>query len=406
MHLCLNLIVKNESKNMLRCLESFNKIKYRNEKGQLEEAVKAIAITDTGSTDDTMKIVQEWIKKNKKLGGIQSKPWEGPAFHFAINRNLSLEYAYKVIEENKKPSETWYILFTDADNLIHPMIKDEEIILPGGLDKDKYYCDFRTGNSHFSGNLMVKYQPEKGWCWIGGVHEYLTHKDASVSSDKVNTLWMDARCEGFRSQNDLKYVRDVKYLRELIAEAKKYKERKVKGVYEEEEAASLVRYHFYLAQSLRDSAFGMEKQSEEAYLKRAEMGDWAQEVYVSYVEAFKQRLLRKGKMDMKGASYLEKAINTDPERLEAPHYYIKYLNSEKRFNQAWMLAKGLLKCEKKDGKLFMESHIYDHAFLDEAGVSAFYAGNKVMAKLLFEKVLPKVHESQRERLLNNIKHCS
>lgn len=401
MRICLNLIVKNEEGNIIRCLESFNKIKFRNAKGELEEAIKAIAILDTGSTDKTIELVENWVREKGKEGGILSKPWKENYFHFAINRNLALEYAYEVIHDRKG----WYILFTDADNMIQPSKEGEEIIIPADLDKDRYLCEFRTGGCHSTGNLMVRFDKGKGWCWIGGVHEYLTHKDPQISSDILPGLWMDARCEGCRSQNEFKYVRDVKYLKTLIAAAEKYKVRKVKGIYEDEEASSIVRYHFYLAQSLRDSGLDMEKQSEEMYLKRAKMGDWFQEVYICYIEAYKRRLLRRGKVDRKAALYLEKAFDTDPERLEAPYYYIKYLNAKKRFRQSWNFCKPLLKLEKDLTKLFVESYIYDYAFLDEAAVAAFYGGDKQIAKLLFEKILDRAPEHCKQRINTNIALC-
>lgn len=403
MDICLNLIVKNESSNIERCLNSFNRIKYRLPTGEIKEAIKAIAIVDTGSSDNTIGLAEKWAASNHKKGGVLNRPWKEDFFHFSANRNIALEYAYATIEGNRKKGDNWYILFTDADNLIHPPEGEDEIVLPP-LTMDKYMCPFRNGGLSFPGNLAVKYDPGKGWIWVGAVHEYLTVRE-ECTSGYLTCLWMDARCEGFRSRNEFKYLRDVKHIRLLLEKCQEYKEREVRGVYEDDEAANISRYSFYLAQSIRDSGFGMEKQAEDAYIARAKMGDGYQEVYVSFLEAYKQRVKRKGRVDKKGASYLEKAFDTDPDRLEAPYYYAKYLNNKRRFNQAWNFCKPLLGIQSAENKLFTESYVYDYAFVDEVGVSAFYTKDNPQAKPLFEKALAKAPASQRDRILSNILLC-
>ena len=76
------MIVKNESSVIQRCLD------------QLVGIVDYISICDTGSTDDTVSIIQQWITRNKKDGNIEN----GTVHHhiwknFGHNRTLSARSA-------------------------------------------------------------------------------------------------------------------------------------------------------------------------------------------------------------------------------------------------------------------------------------------------------------------------
>ena len=54
--ICLNMIVRDEERNMPTCLES------------AKHFVDAIAIVDTGSKDNTIQFIQNFMKKNKIKG--------------------------------------------------------------------------------------------------------------------------------------------------------------------------------------------------------------------------------------------------------------------------------------------------------------------------------------------------
>nr|WIL05552.1 glycosyltransferase family 2 [Pithovirus mammoth] len=410
MKICLNLIVKNESHVIERCLDSLNNLYFSSPSGDLRHAVEAVAILDTGSTDTTISQISTWIEKNGKKGGVKSQPWTEPFFNFSINRNHALDYAYEVLEKISKKKDNWYILITDADNLIFSTEGNEKKIILPELQADNYLAQLRRGVAHYDGTFLIRFKPEQGWEWHCGLHEFVSAKE-DVTTERLSCLWVSSGCEGFRSQDSLKYVRDVKLLRGLIERIEKFKKREVRGAYEEDEIAQHDRYCFYLAQSLRDSGsdLGSEKEAEKAYLKRAKLGGWKQEVYVCYVEAFKLREKRKGKPDPIGLDYLGQAFNIDPERLEAPYYLIKALNSEsfKRFHQSWHFAKPLLSKKKPEGCLFIEAHVYEYAFFDEASVSCFYTGEKKLAKAMFEKQLqnPKLPSHHHDRIRGNIRFC-
>src|SRR5262249_24987812 len=71
----LCMIVKNESKLILRCLESVRPI------------VDYVLIEDTGSTDGTQTIIREWLARVGLQGEVYNEPWRD----FAHNRSSVLK---------------------------------------------------------------------------------------------------------------------------------------------------------------------------------------------------------------------------------------------------------------------------------------------------------------------------
>jgi glycosyltransferase involved in cell wall biosynthesis len=74
--LSICMIVKNEEKNLQRCLNSI--------KRTLDEGLAELIIVDTGSTDKTMEIAKEYTKR------VFFHPWNG---NFSDMRNKSISYA-------------------------------------------------------------------------------------------------------------------------------------------------------------------------------------------------------------------------------------------------------------------------------------------------------------------------
>ena len=80
MGICLNMIVKNETKNLERLFASVYKY------------IDHFIISDTGSTDNTIELIYELGKLYNIPGKVVSHPWIG----FGPNRQLVLEAAMAV----------------------------------------------------------------------------------------------------------------------------------------------------------------------------------------------------------------------------------------------------------------------------------------------------------------------
>ena len=91
--ICLNMIVKDEAANIGRCLAS------------VMPFIDCGIIADTGSSDDTIKIIKNWAKNKGKVIEVA----EGPFLNFSQARNMALHQA-------RTSSLEWdYLLLIDAD---------------------------------------------------------------------------------------------------------------------------------------------------------------------------------------------------------------------------------------------------------------------------------------------------
>jgi glycosyltransferase involved in cell wall biosynthesis len=189
--ICLNMIVKNESQVIEKCLASAKPL------------IDYWVIVDTGSDDNTQEIVKKCLKGIP--GELHEKPW----VNFAHNRNEALALA-----KNKGD----YVLLIDADEILQ--ISDD-FSLPV-LEKDLYYIPVReVGLAEFKRNGLIN--NHLNWNWQGVVHEDLICAEMKSSEtlkgivNLCNTNPKDA--SGRSKQSDCeKYLRDAENLEKALKE--------------------------------------------------------------------------------------------------------------------------------------------------------------------------------------------
>src|SRR5262249_34053903 len=118
----LCMIVKNEARLILRCLESVRPL------------VDYVMIQDTGSSDGTQDIIRRWLDQNNLPGEVFEEPWQD----FAYNRSLGLARL-------RERSEIDYALVIDADDVI---VFDDGFDPKGfktRMDADLYHVLIRLG---------------------------------------------------------------------------------------------------------------------------------------------------------------------------------------------------------------------------------------------------------------------
>lgn len=297
-------------------------------------------ITDTGSTDGTQDLIINFFKEKKIPGSLFHNEW----VNFGVNRSLSIQNAF-----NKSD----FILLFDADDYF---VGDIRKCIPKILDKDSYTLTLSTCPGFcYKRPILVSNRNIK-FFYEGVLHEYLTSKEKFT----VEHIKGDYHIHGGTLGNDnAKYARDAIVFENALANLK------------EDEKHLLHRYTYYLAQSYRDA--DQTNKAIEAFLNRATLGGWNQEVYVSYYEAAKL-FLKKEELE-KALFYALCAHDILPIRLEALRLAVGILRSQKKYTMGYILLKSV-NPSFLDGDihsyLFCHRYVYDWEISYETTLLSFY----------------------------------
>jgi hypothetical protein len=315
------MIVKNESHII------HNTLKNICEKIQISYWV----ISDTGSTDNTKKIIKHFFKKRKIAGELVEHEWKD----FAHNRTKALECAF---------NKTDYILVFDADDKIEGTIN-----LPH-LTIDKYLLKF------YNYQRPLLFTNRKKWFFTGVLHEYLDSDEIRTETVMEGKYHIISGRTGNRSKNPNKYLDDANTL---------------KNAYEIEIREYLKsRYAFYCAQSFRDVINDAKiDDAIEWYEKCLQLNGWVQEKYCACIELGE---LYEKKNDMKYIYYWSKSCEYDSERIEGIVKLAKAFQEDDNHvmvNTIYHKWKNYKICSNK---LFIEQKLYNYELEYLNSISAYY----------------------------------
>lgn len=365
--ICLVMIVKNESKVIKRCIDS------------VKDFIDYWVIVDTGSTDGTQKIIQDIMEEYDIPGELYERPW----VDFGHNRTESLNYS---------KGKADYRLVIDADDIL---VVDEGVNPFLNLDKDSYKIRIRLNSLSYYRTQLVR--GDQDWKYVGVLHEYIAGPSGvQLVEDFIEGAEMRASVSG--------HNRDIKGKDKYYNDALIF-ERALLVTPKEELPIDLERrYVFYMAQSYRDA--GMHQRSIEGYQRRADLGGWAEEVYISKYWIARLKNATSSSDEEIINAYLE-AWEYRPIRLEALYHLIKFLGSKKRYALAFALSTIGMKTGPCQDILFVEDDIWKWRMPDEYSVLAYYNGNPQEAhrttKVIIDspgfKTLP---QADQDRILKNM----
>jgi glycosyltransferase involved in cell wall biosynthesis len=256
------MIVKNESKVLKRLIDScINIIDY-------------YVIIDTGSTDDTIELLNKLLKKKK--GEMHQRPW----VNFGFNRTELMALSYGKAD---------YILLADADNEYIIRNFDKNVLV-----SDYYYLKYE-GSLSWMNIFIVK--GDIHWYYKGHVHEYIVVNGYS-NGGCIDSIKIIHHGDGGNPNRD-----DIKILLNAIKE-------------DPDDA----RNYFYLAQSYKD--VGDYANALIYYKKRILMDGWNEEVFYSLYQSGLM-LYNLGEID-KAIITLMNSYNYRPSRFE-PLYFIGWI---------------------------------------------------------------------------------
>lgn len=352
MKVCLVSIVKDESHVILRMLES------------VRNYVDEYVIVDTGSSDDTISICENYFKEEKVKGEVFSRPWK----NFGHNKGEALAIA-------RKHSSCDYLMMIDADNFIEGSFK-----IPDSIDKDGYYVKHKYGdgtNFFWRKQLFKRVKP---WTYKGVLHEHpFLEGDNNIGFIYGDYFFTETH-EGARNKDLVKkYESDIKVLLE--------------GLKDEPDNA---RYMFYLGQSY--ICLNNFKEGAKWYLKAAKSSSWDEEVCVSYYRCglayMELREFNKAK------KCLYEAFKVRPSRLESMYILIKYYYEKGEFEEGYQAGQLIKSFEVSDDTLFVEQDVYEWKIFDLLSLCSYYSERFDEARNYYE-LMKNVPKEEMERYNNN-----
>jgi glycosyltransferase involved in cell wall biosynthesis len=331
--LCLNMIVKDESAIIERCLEA------------AAPAIACAVVCDTGSTDDT----RERVAASLAARGIPCEIHGIPFGDFSTARNRALDLA------RASALAYDYLLLVDADMELE--IADADF--RAGLRAAAYRVRQHNGLSYWNARLLHREAPAR---YVGATHEYLA-VDAPVEA-LAGIAFAD---RGDGSSRAVKVERDLALLRAALASA-----------------PGDARSMFYLAQTLRDA--GRHDEARDWYRRRIDAGGFDEEVwYAMLMHARCCAALGDGVGFVDGCL---SAYEFRPSRAEPLADLARYYREAGQHETAMLYVEAGEQIPYPAGDvLFVDDAVYLHAFRHETSVSGYYCRNPARRRAAREAVL-------------------
>lgn len=366
----------------------------KDEEHVIERMLKTVApildyytIVDTGSTDNTKKVIKEFFDKKGIDGQILDRPFD----NFENSRNYAMEMC---------KDKTDYSMWIDAD---------EELIVDKSFNKDKLDKDLYMVNTHIGSMKYTRnevWNNKKGFKWWGPVHEYIVPTDKNITSGILEGVNVNVHMDGasWKSDTSQKYKKHADMLEEYLV-----KDRSPRWV-------------FYTGQSWHDSASTKSKTENDERLRRSSHyfrervstndGYPEERYYAQYRVGVISKMLEEPWSETK--KELLKAYSIDPLRGESIKVIIEHYQKIGEWNLAYIYSHfGYSKFHNNSPYpkrlLFVEETIYRWKFLELHMNSLFYMkdikGAKKLANELGNILKKESHlfkDIDKQRIGNNI----
>ena len=324
--LILLLMIKNESAIIERCL------------AHATPYVDAIAILDTGSTDDTVERCEAYLSKRGKPYQVETEPFQ----NFGKTRTASFKVAQRLCGRLEWDPTTTYVLAVDADMVIRP----QPAFFQYPLTANGYNLIQENGHMKYYNTRLMKCA--HSWTCVGATHEYWSGDPTEKIPYEV--FYIDDKNDGGCKAD--KFERDVRLLTEdLQADPKNG------------------RTHYYLGQSLKD--LGRFDEAIEMFKKRIELGGWVEEVWYAHLQIGRC-------YDHKGDEHMmeywmNRAFDFHPTRAEPLYHLTKYFRERSQHWKAYhYYLKGRHILYPSNDVLFVEKNIYEGLFDYEDTILSCY----------------------------------
>jgi hypothetical protein len=341
----------------------------KNEESVIERALRSAipfistyVIVDTGSTDRTKEIIRTTMADIS--GIVVDRPW----VNFGANRSEALALCDAYMD--------WAIML-DADDTLAGVVPPADTWTNPAIGG--FLISIQHGNIHH--NRIQIFRTKIGWRYEGAVHEFPTCDNATVAILPPET-YMETRCEGSRSTDNQKYLKDA-----LLLEAELLKNVTHRTI-------------FYLAQSYRDA--GISDMAIKNYQRYIDLsGGWVQEYYMSIVN-----ILELTTEPTTQLALTWRAIELCPDRVEAPYTLVhKHRNTGVPLTQQhYAIARAVTNRTVSRTHLFANPALYTWAMDDELAIVAYYTGHfRESYEAAMRCAMTAPESYMRENALKNVK---
>lgn len=334
-------MVKNESAIIRRLLDS------------VKPYVDGVVIYDTGSTDSTISIVNEFLESTEMPGKVYSELF----VNFGVSRTSSFLKCQKWVHEmGWNANQTWALLLDGDMALNGPIQPPTDIKIAGVSLKQK------NGSLIYTNIRLIRCS--ETWVCTGATHEAWSCPSGKDVQTLSSPILLDYNDGGSKSD---KFERDARLLLEDLSEN-----------------PLDARTHFYLGQtymSLKDY-----KQAIHYLKKRIELGGWDEEIYVARV--YLGECYEAEGEDANAIHIWLTAWNSRQHRTEAALHLIKYYRKQ-RASQfiAWMFLEKVLENKKENTDiLFVNAQNMAYDIWEEYAILAFYVNKKEEAGSILDKI--------------------
>jgi glycosyltransferase involved in cell wall biosynthesis len=323
------LMIKNESKIIRRSIDS------------TLHFADAILIEDTGSTDNTVEVIEEHFKTVKIPSKLTQHPWK----NFGYSRSHSLDSVREFCKELQWDPMRTYALAMDADmNLVvGPQFNKQTLNLTG------YQLVQRNNRLHYINIRLMRLGDP--WCCVGATHEYWKPPEGHPVADiEERLIHIDDKDDGGCKAD--KYTRDLTLLQEELAQQ-----------------PDNPRTNFYLAQTFK--CLGKFEEAIKYYKQRIKIGGWFEEVWYSHY-MIAQLYLRMNNVE-KAELWTMRSHKYRPFRAEALIQLVRHLRQQKDDQwKAMHYLKQAMAIPRPRVALFIEEDCYDYHIEYEYSILQFY----------------------------------
>lgn len=361
--LALNFICKNEAHVIRKMLESCKSI------------TDLIVVNDTGSTDGTQDIINQFGQENN----IPTYVFERPFDDFEKSRNHAMQKLRDVVRDLGWDPNNVHGYWFDCD---------ETLVIDAKFNKNQFKNDLYMINT-FIGQMKYTrntfFRVSKPFRFYGPIHEFIIC-DEKATSGLASDIYVNVEMTGASWQGDIptKYKSHAFVLEKYI-----------------DQDRTDPRWIFYTAQSYHDSAsIPNNKEENEERLRRAlkyykervsRQDGYPEEIFYSQ---FRIGTIMRALEEPWNLTHQEllKAYSMDPVRGESIKVIIDTYLQMNEWNMAYLYSKFAKinfhgKNPYPQRLLFVDETLYHWKFLEAHCASCFYTGRKEEGKVAFNEIL-------------------